>query len=240
MSDAALVFEDVRFAYNGTPVLDGIDLTVATGAVTVLMGPSGCGKSTLIAIAAGLLDPVSGRVRHGHSRAAIMFQDPLLLPWRTALNNVAFALKADRSDAGERRERARAGLATVGLSGDDLHKFPRQLSGGMRQRVALARALVVEPDLLLLDEPFSGLDIGLARQMLALVRAVIDKRGVSALVVTHDTHEAARFADQVFTLSPAPARVLAMRALNGRSETRSEADIEIDSEAIRADLRRVS
>ena len=209
MSDAALAFENVRFAYNGVPVLDGIDLTVATGAVTALMGPSGCGKSTLIAIAAGLLEPASGQVRHAHGRAAVMFQDPLLLPWRTTLANVAFALKADRLDASERRERARAVLATLGLTGEDIRKYPRQLSGGMRQRVALARALVVEPDLLLLDEPFSGLDVDLARQMLALVRTVVDQRGVSALVVTHDLGEAAGFAEQVFQLSPCPARVVA-------------------------------
>lgn len=239
MTGAALAFESVRFAYNGVPVLDGVDLTVPVGAVTALMGPSGCGKSTVIAIAAGLLEPTSGYVRSVGRRAAVMFQDPLLLPWRTALSNVAFALKADRLGSAERRERAAAVLATVGLVGEDIGKYPRQLSGGMRQRVALARALVVEPDLLLLDEPFSGLDVDLARQMLALVRAVVDQRGVSALVVTHDTHEAARFADRVFALSPAPAKVHAVRALDGRFDTRSALDIEASSEAILADLRRV-
>jgi NitT/TauT family transport system ATP-binding protein len=238
MTGAVLAFEQVRFAYNGVPVLDGIDLSVATGTVTALMGPSGCGKSTLMAIAAGLLEPASGHVRRASRRTAVMFQDPLLLPWRTVLANVAFALKADRLKATERRERAMSVLATVGLTGDDIRKYPHQLSGGMRRRVALARALVVAPDLLLLDEPFSGLDVDLARQMLALVRAVIDQRGVSALVVTHDTHEAARFADQVFALSPAPARVLAVRTLNRRYETRSDMEIEASSNAIRADLRR--
>ncbi len=240
MTDAALAFADVRFAYNGAPVLDGVDLMVAPGTVTALMGPSGCGKSTSIALAAGLLQPTSGDVRRTCRRPAIVFQDPLLLPWRTALANVAFALKADRIDASERRQRARAVLATVGLAGDDIGKYPRQLSGGMRQRVALARALVVEPDLLLLDEPFSGLDIGLARQVLALVRTVVDRRGVSALVVTHDAHEAARFAERVVVLSPAPARVVAVRTLTGRCETRSEREIAASSEAILADLRRVA
>jgi NitT/TauT family transport system ATP-binding protein len=237
MTGPALAFENVRFAYNGVPVLDGINLTVPAGAVAALMGPSGCGKSTAIAIAAGLLQPESGQVRQSCRRPAIMFQDPLLLPWRTALANVAFALKADRLDTGERRQRARAVLATVGLEGDDLSKYPRQLSGGMRQRVALARALVVEPDMLLLDEPFSGLDVDLGRQMLALVRSIVDRRGVSALVVTHDTRQAARFADRVFALSAAPAHVLAERALDSRCATRKEPEIEASSEAILADLR---
>ncbi len=208
MIGAALVFEDVRFAYNGAPVLDGVDLTVAAGTVTALMGPSGCGKSTAVAIAAGLLQPTSGLVRNACRRTAVMFQDPLLLPWRTTLNNVAFALKADRLGAAERRERARAVLAAVGLAGDDLRKFPRQLSGGMRRRVALARALVVEPDLVLLDEPFSELEIDLAHQMRALVRAIVEERGASALIVTHDEREAAESAEQVIQMSPRPARIV--------------------------------
>ena len=208
MTAAALTFEGVRFAYNGVPVLDGIDLSVAAGTVTALMGPSGCGKSTAVAIAAGLLQPTSGHVRNAFRRTSVMFQDALLLPWRTALGNVAFALKADRLPAGERRERALAVLATVGLAGDDLRKFPRQLSGGMRRRVALARALVVEPDLLLLDEPFGALEKDLSDQMLALVRAVVDGRGASALIVTHDEREAAGSAEQVVRLSARPARVL--------------------------------
>ncbi len=211
MTGSALAFENVRFAYNGVPVLDGIDLTVQHGAVTALMGPSGCGKSTMVAIAAGLLQPASGHVRLASRRTAVMFQDPLLLPWRTTLNNVAFALKADGVAAAERRERARAVLATVGLAGEELRRFPRQLSGGMRRRVALARALVVEPDLLLLDEPLSGLDAELAQQMLALVRRIIEERGVSALVVTHDAGEAAGLAGQIVQLSPRPARVVAVR-----------------------------
>ncbi len=211
MNGSALAFENVRFAYDGVPVLDGIDFTVASGAVTALMGPSGCGKSTAVALAAGLLEPASGHVHRVSRRVAVMFQDPLLLPWRTTLNNVAFALKADGLEAAVRRERARAVLATVGLAGDDVRKFPRQLSGGMRRRVALARALVVEPDLLLLDEPFSALDVDLGRQMLALVRKIVEGRGVSVLVVTHDEREAAGFAEQVVQLSPRPARVVAVK-----------------------------
>lgn len=236
MTGNALAFENVRFAYDTKLVLDGVDLFVPQGTVTALMGPSGCGKSTLVAIAAGLLAPVSGQVRHRCTRIGVMFQEPLLLPWRTALDNVAFALKADRLDAVQRRGKSRDVLARVGLTGDDIAKYPRQLSGGMRQRVALARALVVEPDLLLLDEPFSGLDVGLAQQMLALVRSLVERGSVSVLAVTHDPREAARFAEKVFVLSPTPARVVATRDLDGHSGSRTKAEIEGRVGAILADL----
>ena len=206
MSDA-LSIDGVRFSYGDAPVLAGIDLAVPEGGITVLMGPSGCGKSTLLAIVAGLLEPDAGRVERRFERAAIMFQDPLLLPWRTALANVAFALKADRVPAAERRRRAGEMLSSVGLVEADMEKYPRQLSGGMRQRVALARALVTDPDFLILDEPFSSLDGDLARQMHSLVRGILAARGVTALVVTHDAAEAARISVRIATLSPAPARV---------------------------------
>ena len=225
MTGEALAFTAVRFAHGAAPVLADIDFAVAKGAVTALMGPSGCGKSTLLAIAAGLLQPAAGEVRRDHRRAAIMFQDPLLLPWRRALANVAFALKADRLPAAERRRRAMAALAAVGLSGADLGKYPRQLSGGMRQRVALARALVVGPDLLLLDEPFGALDSSLARQMQALVRRHVETMGAAVLLVTHDAREAARIAERVVILSPAPARVVRVCDLPGRPGTRSEAEL---------------
>ena len=236
MSTPVLTFKDIGFAYDGTPVLAGVNLTAAKGEVTAMMGPSGCGKSTLIGIAAGLIAPQGGTIVRDHARASIMFQDPLLLPWRTALNNVAFALKSERLASGERRDRARAMLAEVGLTGDDVHKYPRQLSGGMRQRVALARALVVRPDLVLLDEPFSGLDAALSEQMLALVRAIVERNGVSALVVTHDAREAARFAERVYVLSSGPARVVSYRRLDGRTSGAAETHIEADAQAILADI----
>ena len=236
MSTPVLALNDIRFAYNGTPVLAGVSLTAAKGEVTAMMGPSGCGKSTLIGIAAGLIEPTGGAIRRDHARASVMFQDPLLLPWRTALDNVAFALKSERLAAPERRNRARAILAEVGLTGEDVEKYPRQLSGGMRQRAALARALVVRPDLVLLDEPFSGLDAALSEQMLALVRAFVERDGVSALVVTHDAREAARFAERVYVLSAGPARVVSYRRLDGRPSDAADRRIEADAKAILADI----
>ena len=208
MRDSILTLEDVHFSYGDEAVLDGINLTVRSGAVTALMGPSGCGKSSLLAIIAGLAEPASGRVERHYHRSAMMFQDPLLLPWRSALANVAFALKADHLDSHEREARAARMLEAVGLSAENFGKFPRQLSGGMRQRVALARALVIEPDFLLLDEPFSALDTELAEQMLALVQDFITERSISALLVTHDRREAASMARQIVTLSASPCRVV--------------------------------
>ncbi|WP_068119009.1 ABC transporter ATP-binding protein [Tropicimonas marinistellae] len=205
MNGYAVAFEDVHFAYGDVPVLAGVDFTIPAGGITALMGPSGCGKSTVLALAAGLLAPTSGKIRSHARRSAIVFQDPTLLPWRTALTNVAFALKADRISAVERRERAARMLSAVGLTRADQQKFPRQLSGGMRQRVALARAMVTKPDLLLLDESFRALDAELAKRMHALVKYDLSGRGAAALIVTHDAGEAHIVAEQVMTLTAAPA-----------------------------------
>ncbi len=240
MSAVVLDFSGVRFGYDGANVLDGIDLSVKRGTMVALMGPSGCGKSTSIAIAAGLIDQAAGTVQRASGRTGVMFQDPLLLPWRTARDNVGFALKPDGLKRKDRRERAQALLQSVGLVGDDIGKYPRQLSGGMRRRVALARALVITPDLLLLDEPFSGLDVALSREMLALVRSRVDTEGLSALVVTHDVREAARFAERVYVMSPVPARIVAVRDFGKAAGQRSESDVEAGARAILDDLAAVS
>jgi NitT/TauT family transport system ATP-binding protein len=196
-----LRFEAVDVAYDGVAALSGIDLEVPAGKVTALIGPSGCGKSTLVALAAGLLTPDAGRVQRQSSRLAVVFQDPALLPWRTALDNVGFALIALGLKQAERRARAGAALDAVGLSPEDAKKYPRQLSGGMRQRVALARALVIEPDLLLCDEPFAALDARVRRELRQRLRAVHERTGLTILFVTHDQEEAMALADRVVVMS---------------------------------------
>jgi NitT/TauT family transport system ATP-binding protein len=190
MSEPVLQFRGVQFGYQAAPVLRGIDLDVEAGSITAVMGPSGSGKSTLTALAAGLLMPDAGAVHRCSTRLGMVFQDPALLPWRTALDNVAFPLIALGLQKRERRERARAMLANVGLSGDDAGKYPRQLSGGMRQRVALARALVIEPDLLLCDEPFSALDALVRAELWRILRGIHARSGLTMLIVTHDGPEA--------------------------------------------------
>ncbi|NVO13543.1 MAG: ATP-binding cassette domain-containing protein [Rhodoplanes sp.] len=208
-SHDALVVEAVSHAYGAEPVLDGVSFVLPAGRIGGLIGPSGCGKSTLLALLGGLVQPERGRIAHPFRRPAYAFQDPCLLPWRTARDNIAFGLTALPLSRAERIARAERLLAVVGLSPEDGEKYPHALSGGMRQRVALARALAVEPDLLLLDEPFGALDVGLSRHLQALVRRLIDARRLTTVLVTHDLAEVVRMADRIIVLSPRPARVAA-------------------------------
>ena len=196
-------------------VLRGVSFDVPAGEIIAIVGPSGSGKSTLLNLAAGLIFPERGIVQvlgeetHGPvdwSRVGYMFQDDRLLPWRVALHNVALALEAGRMPAAERRERARAVLALVGLD-EFADAYPHQLSGGMRSRVALARSLVGEPDLLLMDEPFSRLDALTRGTMHRELLRIHELRGMSILFITHDVEEAVMLADSIVLLSARPGRV---------------------------------
>nr|WP_321461030.1 ATP-binding cassette domain-containing protein [uncultured Cohaesibacter sp.] len=209
MGDVLLEMAGVDFAYGERAVLASVDITCKRQQVLALMGPSGCGKTTLLSLAMGLLEPDCGAVVRHTGRVAAMFQDPLLLPWRNARDNVAFALKGQEMSRRAREEKALAMLAAVGLPQDCHQQFPHQLSGGMRQRVSLARALVGEPELLLLDEPFHALDHALVGQMLTLLEARVRTRGMGILMVTHDARDAAILADRTMVLSSSPARIMA-------------------------------
>lgn len=203
---AALRLDHISVGYARSPVLDDVSLDVGPGEFVSLLGPSGCGKSTALKVAAGLLDPWSGdvvldgtpsnHVPAERRQMAMVFQKPLLFPHLTVAENVAFGLRMRRVPTDETRRRVRDALSLVQLEGLDARK-PHELSGGQEQRVALARALVIEPRVLLLDEPFSALDENLRVDMRLLVRSIQRERRVTTLCVTHDQAEAAALADRI-------------------------------------------
>jgi ABC-type nitrate/sulfonate/bicarbonate transport system ATPase subunit len=196
-------------------VLRDISFSVPDGQIVAILGPSGAGKSTVLNLAAGMIAPDRGQVLvmggdtcgdMDWNCVGYMFQDDRLLPWRTAVGNVALALETGAMPAGERRRRAQAALELVGL-GDFADAYPHQLSGGMRSRVALARSLVGEPDILLMDEPFSRLDAQTRSSMHRELLRIHTMRRISILFVTHDVEEAVVLADSIVMLSPRPGRL---------------------------------
>jgi len=219
-ASSAISFQDVTkyFAANDRgrlEVLRSVSFEVGTGEIVAILGPSGSGKSTLLNIAAGLIAPDRGRivVMGQDTEGAVnwgclgyMFQDDRLLPWRVAWRNVALALEAGSTPAAERARRARAELDLVGL-GKFADAYPHQLSGGMRSRVALARSLVTQPNVLLMDEPFSRLDAQTRGTMHRELLRIHALRRISILFVTHDVEEAVVLAHRIVMMSPRPGRV---------------------------------
>jgi NitT/TauT family transport system ATP-binding protein len=214
-------------------VLDGLDLRVAEREIVAIVGPNGCGKSTLLRVASGLLPPDHGTVLAFDStvagpepRIGLVFQEPRLLPWRDILTNVAFPLELAGVERRTREARAREVLRLMGME-DFASAFPDQLSGGMAQRTALARALAPEPDVLLLDEPFSALDAMTRERLDQELLALWDKIGTTIVLVTHSISEAVFLSDRVLVMSPRPGRIVGdvsvevprPRMLSGRGAT---------------------
>src|ERR1700689_1694051 len=197
-------------------VLDKVDLTIHSGEIVGLLGRSGSGKSTLLRIIAGLISPSSGDAKcRGETivgppnGVSMVFQSFALFPWLTVLQTVELGLEALGIDSTERRTRALAAIDLIGLDGFE-SAYPKELSGGIRQRVGFARALVVHPDLLLMDEPFSALDVLTAQNLRAeLLRlwAEHDFPTKAMLIVTHNIEEAVILADRIFVLSSNPGRI---------------------------------
>lgn len=222
VTDVLLSVEHVSktFATDGgqLTVLDDVSLTVREGEIVALLGRSGSGKSTLLRCIAGLTAPTTGTVRYrgaelngANPGVAMVFQSFALLPWLTVQQNVELGLEARGVPADERRERALRSIDLIGLDGFE-SAYPKELSGGMRQRVGFARALVVEPDALLMDEPFSALDVltseNLRTELLRLWHDG-DFPTRSALIVTHNIEEAIQLADRVLVLDSNPGRIKA-------------------------------
>jgi len=170
---------------------------------------SGSGKTTALRLAAGFLAPGSGRVTNSFRRTAFVFQNPRLLPWAGAVENGAFGLKAKGAPRQEREAKAAKLLQRFGFERREFEKLPNQLSGGMAQRVSIAPALTVEPDFLLMDEPFSALDAALRKEMQELLRAEVKRAGTAALFVNHDAVETVRLADAIMSLSSGRCHAIA-------------------------------
>lgn len=216
----ALALRGVRKSYDGrTVALESTDLTIAPGEFVSLVGPSGCGKSTLLAMIAGLLVPDEGTIelfgesivgrpagQRDQGGRAMVFQEPALMPWLTVQRNVEYGLRARGVAKAERRERARDALAMVHLDGV-ADRQPHELSGGMRQRAAIARALVMRPRLLLMDEPFSALDVGTRAVLHEELQRIYLETRPAVVFVTHNLMEAAFLADTAYLFSPSPGRI---------------------------------
>jgi NitT/TauT family transport system ATP-binding protein len=194
-------------AYNSIPVLDHLSLGFHTGSVTAILGPSGCGKTSILNILAGLDHDYSGSLKgFGEAVAAYVFQEDRLMPWMSAAANVEFVLRPFMDKPG-RTVAALEALEAVGLA-DSASHFPDQLSGGMRRRVALARAFAFPSKVILLDEPFSALDLKTRISVMDLFLDLRQTDGRTAIVVTHDVREAIYLGDCIATLSERPATLI--------------------------------
>jgi NitT/TauT family transport system ATP-binding protein len=192
-----------------------VSFSVRVGEFVAIVGPSGCGKTTLLNMMAGLVTPSSGSVRVngedcGEPRRNVgyMFARDGLMPWRTARRNIEFGLEIRGIRRAERRERAGALLAKVGLTGFE-NAYPKELSQGMRQRLAMARTLAIDPDIILLDEPFAALDAETRVLLQTEFSRIWDSLGKTVLLITHDLHEAVALSDRVLVMSGRPGTVQA-------------------------------
>ena len=212
-----LRFDNVSMHYHSkqgeTIALEGIDFSVREGEFVAIIGPSGCGKTTLLSLTAGLLAPTSGKVITNGCSFGYMLQKDELFPWRTIEKNLFLPLEVKKKNTPDARARAIALAEKYGL-GQFLKNYPSSLSGGMRQRAALIRTLTLDPDVLLLDEPFSALDYQTRLSVCDDVYKIIREEKKTALLITHDISEAISVADRIFVLSKRPARILSEHTLS--------------------------
>lgn len=242
---SALVLENITCSFparGNAPAYTAVEdasLSIAPGEFACLVGPTGCGKSTLLNVAAGLVAAKQGRVSVGgvplrglNSAAGYMFQSDALFAWRSALSNVAAGLEFRGVNKDEAATRAEEWLKRVGLGGH-AHKYPHEMSGGMRKRVALAQVLIRDPKMLLMDEPFSALDVQTRAMMENELLNLWSQDRKSVLFVTHDLEEAIALADRVVVLSAGPASRFVGEFKVELARPRDVAEIRLDPAFIR-------
>ncbi|PIE44222.1 MAG: ABC transporter ATP-binding protein [Gammaproteobacteria bacterium] len=214
--------ERLSHSFGPYNVLKNINFCLEQGQVLSVVGPSGGGKTTLLHLCGNLLDVAEGCIENQFDNTAFAFQEPRLLPWQSTLDNIAYGLKARGIKKQERLTRASEIALRFGLEKGDLVKFPKDLSGGMRQRVSFARALVVEPQLLFLDEPFSALDIGLKQELQQILIEQVNHKELTILFITHDLMEAVRLSDQILLLATDPGRIVQTFAIDHPKTQRND------------------
>ena len=202
---AGLRVENLALDYGHGPVLDGLSFELTRGSTLSVIGPSGCGKSTLLYLLAGLKQPERGRILLPGTRVAFILQDYGLFPWKTVRDNLSLPLKLRGDSPARQREAVAAMLDELRLTGLE-QRYPAALSGGQRQRVAVGRALITEPDVLLMDEPFSSLDAITREHMQNLVLDLWKARRPTCVLVTHDVAEAVFLGERIMVLHGRPAR----------------------------------
>jgi NitT/TauT family transport system ATP-binding protein len=232
MPSPAIEFQNVRLQLGGATIYEQLSFEVRPAEFVCLLGPSGCGKSTALRLIGDLMPAQGGVVTvdgrnpaETWERLAYVFQSPRLLPWKDALDNAAFGLEMRNPNMSltERRDRAARQLARVGLSADR-HKMPAMLSGGERQRVSIARAMALDPDIILMDEPFSALDPNTRMRLRNQLVELWQGSGKTIVFVTHDVDEALFLAERIIVLSMKPARVVETVTVNAPRPRLIESD----------------
>jgi len=242
----AITLKGLRKTYGSTVAVENVDLSVEDGELFFILGPSGCGKTTLLRMIAGFIDPNQGSIRFGERdvtrtppnkrRTGMVFQNYALWPHMSVFDNVAYGLSVRRVPGRERHDRTMRALRLVQMA-DYAKRKPTQLSGGQQQRIALARALVIEPEVLLLDEPLSNLDAKLRLEMREQIRRIVDETRITTVYVTHDQKEALSLADRIAIMRR--GRVMqtgAPRWLYGRPQSRFVADFLGETNFINAEV----
>lgn len=196
-----ITFQHVRKTFDSLVVLDDLDLRIAESEIVGIVGPSGVGKTTILKLITGIAAPDSGKVEVADRRIGYVFQEPRLLPWRTAQDNIAVVMRAQGMSKDDARQEAGTWIERVGLQGFADY-YPAELSGGMAQRVSIARAFAAEPRILLMDEPFSNMDLELKGSLIGILQTIARERKTTVVYVTHELIEALQIADRIVEFTP--------------------------------------